>query len=363
MSRVISILESIFLYPGISKTDLEAVKSSIHRQNAEVIPILTLPASFVFGVGFILSCFMPFFESNHPLYLIVFLCAFPFYIISRTTGQKHLIINTIIVYLVTGILYAYGIYLGSIAQTEMPAVTFCVCLTVIPMLISDIPIHIDVQLTIAEIIFILSIKAHKSGDVFGSDLSNSLCFYVIGLAIASWTNRTKMRELKQRIQIEQERDTDSLTGILTRGAMEIRINKYIMTETDPAACIIMDVDNFKGINDTYGHAQGDKVLQELANCISTVFRKADIVGRYGGDEFVLCMTHITGKEIVARKLDELTGRIEKAIMLPNGNSPHISIGIAMYNGDGKPYAKLIRMADKALYEAKEKGKNCYVFAS
>ncbi len=123
------------------------------------------------------------------------------------------------------------------------------------------------------------------------------------------------------------------------------------------ALIMMDLDNFKFINDTYGHSMGDFLLKEVAKAISDVKRKADIVARYGGDEFVLIAidADINSAYTIAVRLKEKI----KSIHITAGEttiSPKVSMGIAVYPEHGETPRDLFLMADSMLLSAKEEGK-------
>lgn len=115
---------------------------------------------------------------------------------------------------------------------------------------------------------------------------------------------------------------------------------------------MFDIDKFKGINDTYGHIIGDKCLKSLALTASTSVRKTDIVGRYGGDEFIIILPQ-SGPADALKIGEQFRKNIEKS------KNPHftVSIGVATYPWDGDDMTALIESADKGLYHSKENGRN------
>ena len=122
--------------------------------------------------------------------------------------------------------------------------------------------------------------------------------------------------------------------------------------------VIMDIDDFKKVNDTYGHLVGDQTLRELANVISTTIRKIDIAARYGGEEFALILpeTSINDAKVIVKRLKENISKIR--IEAKNGVvTPTVSIGIADFPACAKDEKTLIELADIALYTAKNTGKN------
>ena len=160
--------------------------------------------------------------------------------------------------------------------------------------------------------------------------------------------------------------TDELTGLFNRrylmNQLEEEIKRSIKYEY-PLSVMVLDLDNFKNINDTYGHLAGDKVLQQAAKLMVSAVRSDDIVGRYGGDEFIIILPKTAvnvGKEIAERIINAF--RNEEIIIDENLKlSILASVGIsALSHGDTDKKGLgdwLLSKADKALYEAKEKGKD------
>lgn len=121
------------------------------------------------------------------------------------------------------------------------------------------------------------------------------------------------------------------------------------------ALLMIDVDDFKSINDLLGHMFGDEFLKQFASVVKGVFRETDIVGRYGGDEFFVFLNH-ANSALAVRKGNEILERVAK-IQVPKIGTVKSSIGIAMVNPETRSYVQLMKQADSALYEAKNKGKN------
>lgn len=118
--------------------------------------------------------------------------------------------------------------------------------------------------------------------------------------------------------------------------------------------LMIDIDKFKNINDTYGHAIGDLILVEVAKALETSHRSNDLVSRFGGEEFVVIFD-TCGKENALKKAEKLRLNIEK--LAPNDIVVTISIGLASLSDENNTVLKLLKSADDALYCAKENGRN------
>ena len=157
---------------------------------------------------------------------------------------------------------------------------------------------------------------------------------------------------------------DRMTMLLNRETTMQRIKQVLQEEPDKKHVLFMlDVDNFKNLNDTLGHQAGDNFLIAFAAGIKKCFRESDIVGRVGGDEFFALMKDFTELSKVAGKAEELLDAIQKVCAIYPEVQISGSIGISVYPDDGSYLEDLYAQADAALYKAKRKGKNQYVFAS
>jgi diguanylate cyclase (GGDEF)-like protein len=156
-------------------------------------------------------------------------------------------------------------------------------------------------------------------------------------------------------------ETDSLTGLYNRVALETIVEAAISGAVEKSGAFIMiDLDHFKPVNDTYGHLVGDRLLRSCADWMNAVLRDTDIIGRIGGDEFAVFCIGLTDPAQAEMKASQILKSWEKVI--PEGGKEFItgSIGIAIAPQHGKTYEELYRNADSALYQAKAKGRNCYV---
>jgi len=160
--------------------------------------------------------------------------------------------------------------------------------------------------------------------------------------------------------------TDDLTGLFNqrhfynqlRAEIE-RIQRY----KHPLALLLLDVDNFKIYNDTYGHLAGDKVLSKLGEVIGNSIRKTDSGYRYGGEEFTVILTETRGQD-AGVAAERLRKRFADEIFFPVPLEPvrvTVSVGIAKYR-DGEEIASFVKRADQNMYEAKAKGKNCVYYS-
>jgi diguanylate cyclase len=161
--------------------------------------------------------------------------------------------------------------------------------------------------------------------------------------------------------------TDLLTSLANRRAFLKRLTMAFagsLCGAPPFAVLYLDIDNFKDVNDTLGHAMGDLLLKEVVRRLRSAVRTEDLVARFGGDEFAILMPHVTDPETAG----ELAARIGKLLAVPfsiKGHKVRItsSIGIALLSPETASPEAMMMQADLALYDAKDEGRDCYRFHS
>ena len=165
-------------------------------------------------------------------------------------------------------------------------------------------------------------------------------------------------------QIERQANYDALTGLANRTLLNGRLHQAIgqaAASASEIAVVFIDLDQFKFINDTYGHALGDSLLQSMADRLRSCVREGDTVARQGGDEFVLLLQGYRPEDLAS-----VVQRLHASIALPwrSGRREfHVSssVGVAVYPSDGASADVLLRNADAAMYKAKENGRNAVQF--
>ena len=160
---------------------------------------------------------------------------------------------------------------------------------------------------------------------------------------------------------------DGLTGLLNRRAFDLELARAISNadrRTGKLALLLLDLDHFKKLNDTYGHPAGDAALRGTAQTLARLLRKGDVAARYGGEEFVVILP-----EADAAGAAPLAERIRQAVeaqqLVFEGARLAVtaSFGLAVWPGDGKTQEALLAAADRALYAAKQAGRNRVVPAA
>lgn len=173
--------------------------------------------------------------------------------------------------------------------------------------------------------------------------------------------------MKQRITLERAEEKykelayyDPMTGLSNRRYFDMELNHSLMRKSNTGAVLLLDMDGFKQVNDTYGHDVGDLLLKEIGIRLMDCIGKENTVSRFAGDEFIIYLPN-TDKPLVVEYVNRIINEINKPVMI-NGNQivTSTSVGIAFFPEHGVEAKTLIKNADVAMYKAKLSGKNTFV---
>lgn len=206
-----------------------------------------------------------------------------------------------------------------------------------------------------------------TGGILSSGSLINLTFTaIVSLAVSMTSFRHAVETLRQRREIDlmnrrlqEQVQKDPLTGLMNAAAFQHRVEAHLASPGEGIFLLILDLDDFKRINDSYGHPCGDYVLKETALCLQTLFPEAIGAARIGGDEFMLALDNTSLQEV-----EETFHRVLLALEAVRwaGQGLHIScsMGACRGNRPGIPYDKLYGAADRVLYQAKSLGKGCFL---
>ena len=171
-------------------------------------------------------------------------------------------------------------------------------------------------------------------------------------------------EKRQNQELATKAEMDALTQLYNKSTAKEKILEMLdrRIKSDRFAMFLIDLDNFKLVNDSRGHMFGDAVLTEVAACLRSQFRSGDIVTRFGGDEFLIFLKHNANEGFLQRKAEQIIGMIHGVYAEElQDNLLACSMGVVRCPEDGEDFQTLFQHCDQALYEAKRKGKDCFSF--
>lgn len=245
---------------------------------------------------------------------------------------------------------------------DTPAVYFAP-LGIVFAVLFIIPWRYLVSLIILECSVMIGLSYYfKSPEIFSINLFSTIvaCFVFIYIARALYEFR--ISESLSRNKLKDLAGIDKLTGLYNKGQMETLCLDYFKDAEKNATILILDVDNFKTVNDTFGHQQGDLVLKSFGKILQGCTSENDLVGRIGGDEFMILLTDDETKEKVEKIAKLIVEETHKILATELKYDFSCSVGIAMRDPEwGLTYDRLFANADRALYQTKNHGKDGYTF--
>lgn len=184
------------------------------------------------------------------------------------------------------------------------------------------------------------------------------------LIVATWVDISERK--RDEVQIQQLAEQDSLTGLRNRRSFDAFLERSLIEASgkgDPVYLLILDLDRFKQINDSYGHQVGDSLLQEVARRIRAAVRSSDLVTRFGGDEFGLVLIDTPDDAAAGRVCEKLVGGVSEPYEIAGETlSIGASVGVSRFPWDAEEAQNLFRLADQALYRAKQEGRGTWRLA-
>lgn len=351
-------------YGGLEKEEFDKVQKTLREKNSKMLFLASMVCSILF-LGMFLSTFfdakadsMDQLRMRSRMIYALMICVCGITMIVRNQGKRHSNQYVIVEwYIFLSILFGFAIWAGTTNQPHFPSVTFFVFLFALPFLIIERPIRLCSYLIGVSLIFNYSSWQNKTTELFEMDFMNCLCFLYLGLSFSVIMMVFKFKEVLQRIEIEEQRDRDELTGLLNKAAIEREVCTCLDAR-QKGYLVIMDIDDFKQINDTYGHLYGDTVLTACGKTLRKIFQPFSLIGRFGGDEFILYIRKENYQDILSL-FEQEKEALKTTITLPihDGTTLTISAGTVYYDGGQATYRQLFQQADKALYTAKQNGKN------
>jgi diguanylate cyclase (GGDEF)-like protein len=220
------------------------------------------------------------------------------------------------------------------------------------------------RLLILEIV-VISMCVLGIGLKFENSWPGSIRFLILKLipfwALVFFASEIYLQLEDARRQFERLSETDSLTGLFNMRRFTITLETELHRSDryqKMFSVLMLDSDNLKSINDTYGHLEGSRYIRQVGDILHYQMRKSDMSARYGGDEFVVLLTE-TDREGARQVAERIRSKVENTALEITGSTVRrtISIGIATFPSDATVGNDLIRCADNALYESKRRGKN------
>jgi len=357
MGSTLQEIKRHILYGSVTKSIYHEVTPLLVRENNATLRGLSIITVVFGGVLSLLSISGVLSRNVLPAYLFLFLSSVFFILYRRFVPVKNAYISYVLCTLQCMALLTFGMFNSAVFAPSRSSngTIFVVMLLVIPFLMIDVPYRMDLILVAFTFVYCILIRYYKEPAVVSLDTTNTVAICLVS-CMCNWIFAGKsMRSLADRLYIERERDTDALTGLLTKQSAQILTDTHL-NHGGHGVFAIIDVDDFKNVNDNYGHLYGDKVLKKIANCIKENTRRTDVAARFGGDEFTIFLVDME-MDMAREKTEAFFDSLRRSFADEEVQIT-CSVGIT-YARPQEEYDVLFESADKVLYESKKAGKNRY----
>lgn len=339
-------------------------RDEIMQQNLYLLHVTSLWGILLFGVLFALSAVLnPAWKLTLP-HIALIAALLLFYLFSYFY-KRFAVITYRGVQIACGLFYIAAIgcvmVISIFAYPNEPCALVSLSIMFIPSLFIFPPRLLTAYLLAGEAAFALLTFWYKGAPYAAFDISTSFVALVLAFILFFQTFQLRLRDYHARARYQRLSTLDALTGILNKNACEECCRNYLSTRMPNNGCamFLIDLDDFKNVNDTLGHRAGDELLEAVGSALVNCFRSNDIVGRVGGDEFLVLLKNLSQTDYLPFNAK----RIQKAIELASQSHLKLrvtcSIGVAVSSTTPATFDDLFLRADAAMYEAKKAGKSRY----
>lgn len=255
------------------------------------------------------------------------------------------------------------VYTSILTNTDNYSVVFFGFMVLLPMIYITKPWISLLENLIGYIVYLIFAILFKSKEILSYDLIYALLFYQVSNIVILYVRYIHVSALQSSILFKKEAQIDKLTNSYNKSAIELYAKEVLVQNKSPLALIVIDIDDFKLVNDRWGHSQGDIFLSHVSSILDKIFQNFGIIGRIGGDEFVILVENVYDKDLVTKRINLAIDNISKAFLDYSSEKITCSCGVS-YKEQNQviDYSTLFEQADRALYLAKQKGKNqCVIY--
>ena len=365
MKKLWDWVKNVWVYSGLSKENYENIQQSVAHKNARLLKNAIRSFEVLTGVLLIAAFFFSQLNALKSFLILTFIGMMMMEIIVRVCDLNNFRTLRSVCYVFLSTVYLFTAISGTVGSPKQSAISYFILLFVGPLLFIDKPYRMALFLCIMTVIFRSLALHYKEPEIANFDVSNAICYTILAILLYLLTRCFTIANTDKLPLFSycSPRSITSFIHLLTKNAVERKIKRYMeLNPSEPAMMLVIDLDNFKHINDTFGHVYGDAVLRLMGECIRSNFREEDYKGRFGGDEFVVFLPGVDDKQQVVTYVNNLVEMMKARVRTPeSANLVHGSIGIALYPKHASTYEELFKKADEALYASKERGKDCYTF--
>lgn len=259
---------------------------------------------------------------------------------------------------VEAVLVGFAVVLDTFFSRSLPGVFVqpaCVAFPVVIVAPYGLPMWVA---AVAEVVFVALSVLTKPALVAQFDAFSAVTGLIVALATSQLVMSLRLSDFQVREEYRELSLRDGLCGIYNKGALVSMAHARLATTNPRAsgAMFLFDIDRFKRVNDRFGHHAGDEVLRGMGLALQRTFRSSDVVGRFGGDEFMVLASGLVDVGVMRAKVNEVARLLREAGVNATGEEVSLSAGVVWVEDGEATYESALRQADEALYAAKRAGR-------
>lgn len=344
IDTIIYKLKQIFLYAGCkNEEEFQSIMAEIHKKNYSILKPMSLIITLFMIILYLLAIKSIILEYSIHIYSIYAFLFGTCYILICTKPENYNANSFSIMYLFIFVLYSFGIVNGIVIGYDKQAVSLISMLMLIPILFIDRPIRMHSVGALSIISFIYLELPVKKGEILSIDITNVIIFGLISMLLSYHVIKTHLQCFLTKNEMKQMSEYDILTGLKNRNAFEENLIYYNEKTKDNIACIYVDVNELRKINNTVNHVAGDEMLKFIASVMTDIFGFDDVY-RIGGDEYVVFALNVDFKE--------MEEKIQRLYDITKKRNCSVSAGIEIQSSPHVHIKSLIIEAENKMYEAK-----------
>lgn len=270
---------------------------------------------------------------------------------------------TVLCVLFIVLLDGFCVLIDSVGASDAPGTFTSMMFIILPAIFILPFLWIYGVIAVLEVLYIVAIIVFKDERIGQYDIFGSVVALLCSVIVANIITHLRVRDYSVQSRYKMLSMTDSLTGIQNKGSSLDALEEYLNARNHNTSCILilMDLDDFKRINDTLGHDVGDIILGHAGKTLCETFRQTDIIGRFGGDEFIIVVKNAWSRELIQRKCKVIQEKLAQRSEADTGVTVSCSFGAIIVRGNHGNVHSIFAQADAALYETKRAGKaHCIV---
>lgn len=344
MNRFKNYIMRELFHAGMSQEEYKLILNDVQEENRKSLLTFSSITIVFLLIMFFVSFVSEDVEANRWVYLFVMIVTAIMFAVAYLNKHGNYSVLLVDIYAFVILLFSFGIVLGTVTRPDEQTVTFVALLLTVPLLFTDRPVRMVICIFIAIISFIITAIFVKEDYVLVADIIDVTVFGLISAVVCTYMMSLKCQRFLYARKVSILSETDLLTGLCNRNSYEQKLKTYSSMCNQVLSCVYVDVNGLHEMNNTKGHAAGDKMLQFVGKTLQKEFGERNSF-RIGGDEFVVLVTD-EKEEVMQTKIDRVQVLVEK-------ESYHVSIGYSIGNIPETDISLLVSTAEKRMYEAKQ----------